>query len=504
MFNQRRVGRDVRALLAVAIGGLLAIPSAAISQEVVSLSGAEGSTARELLADILRDNDYEVLSRDTVLPDSFHAQGDIVIWSADVRLEGTVDGRVAVVDGVLFVRPGATIRGPIAVVGGEFYPSGIADIPAATILPVDVDTETALRGDTLFVILHPPPAKSPFSLSGFSGLSIPTYDRVDGATIRVGVEADWPAGVPRFELSTWADYHSARGDLDGGAAAEFRATNDYWLVAQASASTQNNEEWNKGDLANSLAALFFRSDARDYYHSDALSLSFIRRLDDPLIQGEYFIGPRITFLYSDDSSLDNRAPWSVFSHDEPWRNNPPIADGTIGSVTLGADLGWIGMGASFEGDVAVEWAPGGVSDFEFSQLTADGVWTMAALWGHSISVHGRAMSTLFGAAAPPQRWSSLGGSGTLSTFEFDDFRGDHLAFVESVYSAPLAWAKLPLVGVPTLQFRHAVGMAWTGSDAPPWEQNLGIRLKVLLVHATLYIDPGSDEFEPKISFGTSF
>ncbi len=476
----------------------------ALDAQTLRISGGEGLTAAGILRDIAADDNYIIVSRDTVLPEEFRATGDLIVWDADVRLEGTVDGRVAIVDGVLFVRPGAVIRGDVAVIGGEYYPSGLAELTDPTVLPLSVDTRSALSGDTLTVRLIPPPKRSSVGLSGLGGFHIPTYDRVDGLSVRLGVEGGWPAAEPNRRASVWGVYHSARGDFDGGVTAEFRTARNYWLRAEASSATLTNDAWIKGDLINSLRAIAFRSDLRNYYHSDALSLTLARRLDEPLIPGEHFIGPRVRLLYSKDSSLEASSPWTILSRDEAWSPNPAIADGTLVSVAVGSELNWIGQGASFVGDISLEWAPPGLSDFEFARWLADGSWSMLALWGHTISVHGRGSAPVGESAAPPQRWSTIGGSSTLSTFEFGDFRGDHLAFFESVYAAPLPWARLPLVGIPSLEFRHAVGMAWSGDNSPPWEQNLGIRLRVSIFDATLYMDPGAEGFSSELSFGTSF
>ena len=298
----------------MAVGLVTVLLFAVVEQsgaQTLEVSGGGGLEAADILKEIANDGEFVILSRDTVLPEGFRASGDVIVWAADVRLEGTIVGRVAVVNGVLFVRPGAVIAGDIAVIGGEYYPSGLAEVTEPVVLPLSVDVRSEMSGDTLRVRMIAPPEARAVSLSGIGGFALPTYDRVNGLSLRLGVNGGWPASQPNRRASAWGVYHSARGDLDGGAAAELRTTGDYWLRAEASSSTLTNDAWIKGDLINSLRAIAFRSDARNYYHSDALSLSLARRQDEPLIPGEHFIGPRVTLRYSEDSSLDESNPWTL-------------------------------------------------------------------------------------------------------------------------------------------------------------------------------------------------
>jgi hypothetical protein len=93
-------------------------------------------------------------------------------------------------------------------------------------------------------------------------------------------------------------------------------------------------------------------------------------------------------------------------------------------------------------------------------------------------------------AVPPQRWSSLGGPGTLPTLGYDALRGDHLVFFESAYNIPIRQLDVPVLGVPAVAFRDAVGSAWrSGETSPRWTQNIGAGIQFSFAYALLYIDP---------------
>src|SRR5690606_14082923 len=124
------------------------------------------------------------------------------------------------------------------------------------------------------------------------------------------------------------------------------------------------------------------------------------------------------------------------------------------SVMASALAGWQGASARFDGAIAVEYAPEGIGDFEFAQATATVDWSSSALWDHELSVNGFTSLPFGGNPAPRQRWSYMGGSGTLPTFPHAAMRGDHVVFVESAYLIPITPLRLPIVGIPLLRFEH--------------------------------------------------
>ena len=67
-----------------------------------------------------------------------------------------------------------------------------------------------------------------------------------------------------------------------------------------------------------------------------------------------------------------------------------------------------------------------------------------------------------GTSTPPQRWSYLGGSGTLPTLDLLSLGGDHLLYVETNYFIPFQKFDLPVVGAPSVTLRHILGSAGVG------------------------------------------
>jgi hypothetical protein len=473
------------ALAAIAL--MLVAPT--ICAQNVQVAGGDTYRATQILQQILDRGEYLVLDRDTVLPDDFRATGDLVIADADVRLEGEVEGDVAVVQGAFFIRPGGRVRGTIVSVGGEVFPSGLAEVGEILELPPEARTVFTREGE-VFQLQVRGPSRDYSTLPGIFGVRLPTYDRVNGISLGWGAQWRITGREGGAAIAPWLTYYTARGEFGGGAEAVLPLAGGVEVSAAVASTTVTNDAWIRGDLANSLAALAAGSDLRNYHHSELVSVSLARPDRTPLIAGEFAFSPRVRLLISRDRSLPARETWALFGGGEDWRPNPPIARGTVGSVSGGAELRWQGSSTAFQGDVSVERALSQLGDFEFAQWIATGAWQMRALRQHSISVMARGMGAFGATAAPPQRWSFVGGANTLPTLETAEFRGDNLVFVQSVYGIPVTAIVAPVIGSPVIELVHAIGTAWvTGSDPRPWEQNLAVGARFSFIAAHVYIDP---------------
>jgi hypothetical protein len=493
-------------VLFLLLAGWLAAAQAAVAQRVHLDTEVEHPTVTALRA-ILDGQSYLLIDRDTILPASSRLTGDLVIVGATVRLDGSVDGSVALLNGTLFARPGSRISGPVVSVGGIVLRSSRATTGDTLTVPLDIDV-TLTRSDrdyTLALIAPPPPPR--LRPTGFLGLGLPTYDRVNGLSVRGGAQLRLGADSLSPLLNLSGVLRTARGSPGGTAALSAPLGHPAVLTLAVGRETRSNDRWIRSDLENSLAAIFVRSDARDYYDADFGAITLSRTPPLPLIQGESFITPRLEFRVERDRSLRARDVFTLFG-DEPWRANPSIEDGRIASVIPGAEVGWRGRAAAAGLTAGVElgrslregsWTEGS----DFAQLTVDGRWGMIGLWGHTLGVRAHLLQPLGSTEAPPQRWGSLGGPRTLPTLDFDDLRGDHLVFIESAYNIPIPHLSLPFLGNPSLGVRHLVGSAWrSGDESPRWTQNLGAGIRFSAVYLFVYIDP-TDTDRATLNYGIS-
>ncbi|HYJ78803.1 MAG TPA: hypothetical protein VEW03_04350 [Longimicrobiaceae bacterium] len=496
----------LRILSALALASALALPLGAQEVRVV---GDDDSPAARLVHEILQRNRYLRIDRDTILPADFHTPGDLVIYDAEVRLEGTVEGSVAVIGGHLFIRPRSRVAGPIAVLGGEVYPSSLAT--TGEVLRATPGSRLVLRADSLTLVdtsttvltaqlIAPQPGRL-LSLKP----ALPSYDRVNGLTVAVGATVLPARNDSGPRVDAWVAYRGENPDhLGGGVRLDVPlGVQGVRVVGEASRATRTNDAWMRGDLSNSISVATTGRDFRNYYDADRVAVMLTRPLNTPLLAGRSWLGPRIGAAWSQDRSLPDHDVWSVLDNERNLRVNPPILEGTIVSALAGAEVHWRGRLSSFTGDVQVEHALAGASDAEFTQVVGVGRYRTMAFGTHTLMVHFRGMAPVGGNDAPPQRYGILGGVGSLPTLRVGTFRGDHLAFIESVYSVPVPAVELPFIGMPRFELLYATGAAWVGGDVPRWVQNPGVGLAFSFVTVRVVADPAADPIKPKVVFMVS-
>jgi hypothetical protein len=492
-----------RALLLLAIGLTLAAP-VAVAQRVTLQADVDHPSVAAL-RQILDSGRYLLLDRDTILPASTVLPDNLVVVGATVRLDGRVNGSVAVLNGTFFLRPGSHVSGEIVSVGGIVLRSGRATSGDTISVPLEVEVNLERGGGDYLLTLTPPPPPGRIRPAGLFGLAPPTYQRVDALSLRAGVGVRLGADSLAPVLRLSPVLRTARWSVGGTAALDATLGRGADLILAAGRETRTSDLWTRGDLENSAAAFFVRSDARDYYDSDFASLTLADRPAPPLISGETAFTPRVELRVERARSLTARDVFTVLGND-PWRSNPHIDEGRIASIIPGATLEWRGITAAggITADVEVgrslsegSWTEGA----DFAQLVADGHWSMVSLWQHTVGVRAHYLQPLGSERAPRQRWSAVGGSTTLPTLDFDAFRGDHLLFVQSSYDIPLPRLAIPFLGVPDLGIRHAIGSAWrTDGPSPRWTQNLGAGLVFRVGYVFVYVDP-ADTGRTVVSYG---
>jgi hypothetical protein len=482
--------------------GLLLLAAGGLPAQEVRVASEIDDPSIVMLEAILARRDFRVLDRDTVVGADAVVPSDAVIIGARVALEGVIAGDVAVIGGELFLRSGSVVQGAIATLGGDAFVSRLATAGPVLELPLGTDVEAVADENGYVVVVRAPPPQPTLRLPGLLGLSQPTFDRVNGFSIPWSASTSFGRDPEDVALTGSVAYRTSRRRVDVGAEAQLRLSDRMAAVGSVGSGPRSMDTWVRGNIENSLAAFFARSDVRDYFHSEGASFGIRGIPPTSLVPGEGFLAPRLTARISRDRSLDTGDPWTPFRSSRSWRPNPDIDDGVLASLVLGGVGSWRGADSRITGGASVELAPGGLGDFRFAQAIATGQWAMAALWNHDLRIRGRVMLPLGTAAAPRQRWGSLGGPGTLPAHPTGLFRGDHLAFINTIYLAPLPRLDLPLVGNPSLRIDHAMGAAWqSGETRPPWQQSLGVGAQFLFGHATLHIDPARRPLRPAFVVG---
>lgn len=497
----------LRRLVPFLFAALALLAPAAARAQVPHISGDDDSRAAAIGREILARSRYVYIDRDTVLGGEFSTDGDLVIYDAEVRLEGNVGGSVLVLGGDFWIRPGGRVGGAIAVLDGGVYPSGLAIVERDSVFFSDprgrVAIETRPAGDSGYVaeVAITPPPRPPFFAPAVG--PFPTYDRVNGLTLYASANIRPTREADGLVLNLWGAYRFEQENKLGGGV-RWRAplgVHGLRLTGEASRATRTNDAWIRGDVANSVRALLLGRDYRDYWDSDLFRVMVERPVGKPLIAGETWLGPRAGFQVSRDRALPTQSPWALLDREGLERENPAALEGTLVSLLAGTHFAWRGTSTSFDGDLDVEHALEGVGDASFTQALFEGDYRTRALRTHQLQVYARVMMPVGGGDAPPQRRGILGGGGTFSTEPIAFFRGDHLVFIESSYVIPVNDIDLPVVGIPSVEAVHAIGAAWVGDDEPEWVQNAGVGVIFSLVRARVLINPADRPLEPRFSFG---
>jgi len=471
-----------RALLAILLA-LTAAPSALPAQTVLLAGSGEPAVDRRL-RELIDTGRFRLIRHDTLIAAGDTVAGSLLVVDATLYLEGTVRGDLAGVRSNLFLRPTARVHGAVINAGGGLYRSALAgsgevlDHPNATY-------HVAVIGDTLRITGRADGERG-IALPGLLGLRPPTYDRVAGLTLPWG--ASWrfaPGGCDVGRLRTAIAYRSAPGDLAAAAALDLRRGRTR-ISAAAEQAYFTNDEWIRGDLENSLKFAWSGRDYRNYYRAE-------RFYAEAAHAGEGRVWAWKAALRAGTEharSLPARDPWTFFGDGD--RPNPPVDDGRINSIVGQGAIAWKGRSAALRLGSALEAATdlaGG--DFSFARFILDGEWTMLALADHTLEIEWRFQGPLPGTRSlPRQRWTFVGGSGTLKTFPIARFPGDRLVFVETDYIIPFPPSfRFPILGEPHLEIEHAAAMAWTADVRPPLEQNVALRLQFFGFYARIVTNP---------------
>jgi len=428
--------------------------------------------------------------------DSAYAQ-TVIVLHRDAIIESRVHGDVIVVGGDAFLHPGASVDGRVVAIGGGVYESRLAIVRGGVQSHRDFtfDVETTPNGYALDFRPVRITRSTPVTLPGIYGLRIPTYDRVDGLSLAFGPMFTLDTG--RIAIDPTIAYRSNLGVFDPAVAGDFVLGRRTSVNLYVGRTTLTNDDWIWSDLVNSAAVLGFGLDTRNYYRADRAEATIHHLVEGVTLQLEPFAGVRLERDHSvERDSLAQHIPWSLFGRsegDRMRRPNPPITPGTLQSILLGAHATWETQRVRATLDLTNEGAAFDVGSRRFVQSTLQGTIRFPTFASQEFYFSTHVLET-FGDTAPPQRWSYLGGSGTIPTLDLLSMGGDHLAYFESNYFIPFLRFDLPVLGPPSITLRHMIGAAGVGS-LPDFEQNLALRLALSFFRVDISVDPARREWE---------
>jgi hypothetical protein len=477
--------RRAAALLALAAAPVLAQQSTQPRIYVRHAGpGEPGAILREALAHpyVVRHEQWNTrLFRDSVFNSS------VVVLGSDATVASTVHGDVIVVNGNLFLRPGATIDGRAIAYGGGVYESEQATVREGTLAFRDVRFDTTRTPEGIALDYHPPPEAEGarvLSLPGPYGLRVPSYTRVDGLGLPWGPRVTLANGA--VVLDPTVTYRSDIGAFDPALSVTARPDSNWSVEASGGRGTFTNDRWITPDLANSLVLLVSARDYRNYWRANRIEGRVTRAWLGSTGEIALWAGARTERAWSATAG----GPWSISGQrvgNGMSRFNPPVEHGRLSSALAGLGGGTSIGSVALSGAVALERPFSAPRGERFTQATIDAGVAFPTIANQSFELRSHLVLTA-GDTAPPQRFAYLGGVGTLPTFDILQFGGDELAFIETVYRIPIEALRFRVLGAPTVSLRYLLGTAGVG-HLPGFEQNVAVRLALMGIFVEYAVDP---------------
>jgi hypothetical protein len=367
------------------------------------------------------------------------------------------------------------------------------------------DTTTVAPVDTAYVEYHDSPISLPLGL----GLRVPTYDRINGATLPWGPKLETSDG--KLDVDGLVTYRSNLGKWDPSLEGVIRPGGSQELRFYAGRGTFTNDRWIRDDLTNSATTLLAGSDARNWFRADRGILRFAGTVTRTSFSITPFIAGNIERDWSTGSvGVPPKNPWAFYgvnSDRRMARPNPRISAGHITSAMGGAGIDVVSGGLDGKFNVNLEQSlktnfepdcfntPGGVFCTEpsgtFTQFTLDARLVFPTFGSQTFTFRGHTVLTGGDGVAPAQRFAYLGGVNTLSSVILLALGGDQLLFLAGEYKIPFERIEVPFLGNPYLALNYAAGNA--GPDRiPALIQNLGVGLGVGFIRADYTLDPASN------------
>jgi hypothetical protein len=483
---------------AIAPGAVAQQPAAASGVQVRVTDAGPGPSGRIIREALAAPHETRVAEGGPVdLPRDSSYATSVIVLGGDATVGGHVRGDVIVVDGDLFLHPGAEISGRAVAVGGCVYNSTLATVRGERVCFRE-NTFRVTRGAAGEVLLAYEPLRaippSRVYLAGVSGFQPPGYDRVNGLSLSWGPTVALDTG--RFEIEPRITYRSDLGVVDPSLGLRAELGRRTVATVEGERGTFTNEGWIRSDLVNAVTALAFGTDARNYYRADRYEARLARAVEREVGTVALFAAARTEDARSvNPDSTSRSAPFSFFGRRDRERGmlraNPQGSEGRITSGLVGAAGSWASGDLTARTELAVELpvdAPGGA---RFVQAIFDAETNFATFGTHRVHAGAHAVVT-GGDATPRQRYAYLGGSGTLPTETLLQFGGDELLFVDGLYSVPIERVRLPLVGSPAVGLRYAAGSAGVRT-LPRFTQNVGVRLTLSLARLEFLVNPATGD-----------
>ncbi len=368
--------------------------------------------------------------------DTIH--GDLVVKNGMLVVRGVVAGDVLVVNGDIELKSSSRILGNVRAMNGSIAKDEGAYVEGYSEQSTSVSTPRSQRRKSTYRTKYSYSFK-PYYWNTENIVDdnfLFRYNRVEGFFFGFGEEKNfyWDGSKAISGFGSFGyGFASHRWRLQLGLDRQFAVGDGvlYEFGGEVHSLTDTKDEWIMNLAENSLAALLFREDFRDYFQREGYSVHAAR------YGKEGDLSTMIDVRYVNDryASLTNGANWAVFGG-TTFRGNPAINAGTMKSLSFSTGLstvekyryhseGWnLYLRAEYGGNEL-----GG--DFDFTQAVVDIRRFQPITDNDQINLRIRA-GALEGAAIT-QRLFELGGANTLPAYGFKEFAGNRMLLANLEY-----------------------------------------------------------------------
>jgi hypothetical protein len=429
---------------------LLVLPPGIGSQErEIEDAGLPRTTADRLIA-IASDPATHHLPGDSRIEADSVIPGDVVVMGP-LYLAGRIEGELIVIHGDLEMAEGARVTGDLTVIHGDVIGSDAVTI-GGTLIAYRRSSRLVQRGDRRREVATAPEpltrdvrATSSFRFS----LHGEDYNRVEGLPVTMGPILDTGGRNPfraRAHL-IWRSQGQAPLATDR---LGYRVSGEQFVGGQRAfrvgggihSTVTPVESWGLSDRENAWSTFLLHADDRDHFERRGWwVMARATPRSQPL---------ELTVEYRDEEhgSLGAGDPWTLFRRDRTWRAQPLVAEGSLRSAVVTAQVdtrddpsdpmdGWLvrtswqqGLGGSLAlptGEVAAndQEAPGiqaPTLDVRFSSAFADVRRYQPIGRRGTLALRGVLAGSPDGDLLPPQFQHALGGVGSLPGYP--SFAGD--------------------------------------------------------------------------------
>jgi len=357
---------------------------------------------------------------------------------------------------------------------------------------VEIGGPTGFGSDDPFADLPSPEDEGPVQPEGGRLFPYLGYNRVDQFTIGLDMtfkpSKGWLPGLAT-RMAYAAERKDPRGEGDGRWLYAMRIEQP--LSAQRNAHvaiatyriTDDDNFGQVGDVENTLAALFFHYDYKDWFEREGFNIEA-----EATLKERWTLSAR--YDQDDYKSITELADNTkgIFRRSAEWRANPAVDDGDLRTVTGRIDYdSRINKKSPRNGmlnSLRVETAGGSLGGaFDYIRYLGDLRAYFSPGPSHVAKARVMAGTTSEGDFLPFQRTFAIGGIGTLRGYPYRQFRGRHLFLANGDWSWELfkrsSRNAMLKTGFSVCAFTD-FGLAWDAGKydlanrKPAWDAGLGL------------------------------